>query len=417
MIDTRYEIQDTKEPLPIPKGIDEIIRILSVIVRKSLRVFLFSSYLASRISSFAHAAGEGTVDAEFLLFGAGARAASLAGTQAAMSDDVFAAYWSPAALGLLKTPEIAATYNQWVEDVSHQYAVGAFPTRKMGTFAFSLNRVAVEEFYGSDAQGTITGELETGAQAASVAWGLNLFRRTAAPGAGLFVGFSATQFKETIADVDSTGRAYDASLLWRPSGHADSPSWLRRTAVGAAIRRLGSAASFDGPTADLPMETVLGAAYSHFLSGDIVNLGLDYHQSSAESSYLSGGAEYWLNSFLAVRAGLRTGQKGAAGAGWRAGMGFRLKPVQVDYAWSPMGEDLGAGHQVSLTWRFGPVEAALSPGIADDLYTHHMAQGQAHMTLEMYDRAVLEFNDALRIRPKDDKAIKLLMECGEKMKQ
>jgi hypothetical protein len=81
-----------------------------------------------------------------------------------------------------------------------------------------------------------------------------------------------------------------------------------------------------------------------------------------------------------------------------------------------MGQDLGSGQQISVSWRFGPSEKTLSPGIADDLYDYHMTQGQAHLALQMYDRAVLDFNEALRIRPEDDKAMKLLLQCGEAMK-
>src|SRR5262249_43381140 len=157
-----------------------------------------------------------------------------------------------------------------------------------------------------------------------------------------------------------------------------------------------------------PRELAAGAAYAQFLSGDVLNLGVDLHQAQDQKSYPSVGAEYWLKNFLAIRAGYRGG---LSTGGFRAGMGFRLKGLSVDYAWSGMGADLGAGQQVSLAWRFGPMEATLSPGIADDLYAHHMAQGRAHMDLKMYDRAVLEFNDALRIRPEDDKAMKLLLEC------
>jgi hypothetical protein len=368
-------------------------------------------FLASR----AFASGEGTTDGQILLLGAGARAAAMAGTQAALADDVNAAYWNPAGLGLLKSAEVSGSYNRWVQDVANQYAAAAWPTRRLGTFAVSMQRMSIENFYGSDANGALTGELSNGSQATGVAWGKNLLSGSAAPGGGLFVGLSASAFRETVTGLSAAGRSYDGGILWRPSGTEDGPSWLRRVALGAAVRHLGQAAAFDGSAAKMPTEEVVGAAYSHFLSGDIVNLGADYHQTASEKPYFTAGAEYWLKTFLALRAGYRSGAANSQGS-WRAGVGFRIKPIEVDYAWSPMGQDLGSGQQVSVAWRFGPPERTLSPGIADDLYDYHMVQGQAHMNLQMYDRAVLDFNDALRIRPQDDKAMKLLLQCGEAMK-
>jgi hypothetical protein len=263
--------------------------------------------------------------------------------------------------------------------------------------------------------GVQTGELNNGAQTGGVAWGKNLLASSAAPGGGLFVGLSASEFNETVAGLSAGGRSFDGGILWRPSGTDNTPSWFRRVAFGAAVRHFGQAASFDGSAAKMPTEEVVGASYSHFLSGDILNLGVDFHNTAAEKPYFSLGAEYWLKTFLALRAGYRSGVADTQGS-WRAGVGFRIKPIEVDYAWSPMGQDLGSGQQISVSWRFGPSEKTLSPGIADDLYDYHMTQGQAHLALQMYDRAVLDFNEALRIRPEDDKAMKLLLQCGEAMK-
>ena len=37
-----------------------------------------------------------------------------------------------------------------------------------------MQRMSIDNFYGSDAQGTLTGELNNGAQSGGVAWGKNL---------------------------------------------------------------------------------------------------------------------------------------------------------------------------------------------------------------------------------------------------
>ncbi|MBK8652234.1 MAG: hypothetical protein IPN23_11085 [Elusimicrobia bacterium] len=84
-------------------------------------------------------------------------------------------------------------------------------------------------------------------------------------------------------------------------------------------------------------------------------MGLDFHQVTGEDLSVGAGAEYWLKVLWALRAGYRTTE--TAGAGLRAGMGFRLRQIQVDYAWSAGGDDLDAAHRLTLAYRFGPAPA------------------------------------------------------------
>src|SRR5687767_7302128 len=95
----------------------------------------------------------GATGAELLKLGAGARAAAMADAQTALADDAFALRWNPAGLARLSAPDAAFMHNQWFEDVRQQHAAAAFPLRGAGTFAAGVNRVAVEEYNGFDAQG------------------------------------------------------------------------------------------------------------------------------------------------------------------------------------------------------------------------------------------------------------------------
>jgi hypothetical protein len=204
-------------------------------------------------------------------------------------------------------------------------------------------------------------------------------------------------------------------VLIRPWWHIGLSyfSWLRRVNVGAVIKNLGAGASFDNSASDLPTEQVLGVSYAHFLSGDSLLFELDSHAPKGFDPYVTLGAEYWLRGVMAFRAGYRTSD--LSDQGLRLGAGFRFRTVQVDYAWAGHGQDLGGAHRVSLTFRFSPQQTFMSPGLATDLFTYYMQQGQKHMDVERYDKAVLDFHQALRIKPNDDFAMHLLLQCGQKM--
>ncbi|MGQ0644744.1 MAG: PorV/PorQ family protein [Elusimicrobiota bacterium] len=382
---------------------------------RKLPLLLFLSSFILHPSSFLVAAG--TTSADFLSIRPGARAAGMGEAHTSLADDAFAVYWNPAGLANVRSPEISATYNRWVEDVNHQFAAFAFPTDHMGTFALGLNRLGADSFQGFDAQGAFGPSLKTGGDSFSAGWGKNLWRDAPA-GSGVLAGLAVKHVRERHADVEGASPAVDAGLIIRPwAGKPEESAWLERTSLGAAVKNLGPGIKFDEKRSPLPLELSGGASYSHFLSGDILTLAADLHKTLGDT-FLGAGVEYRLKGFLALRAGYRAGRSSRIGAaGLRAGGGMRFKAFQIDYAWAGMGEDLGAAHRFSLTYRFGRQDAALMPGLASDLFAHYVDRGRLLMERGMPDAALLNFHQALRIHPQDPEVLQLLLECGQKIKE
>lgn len=352
------------------------------------------------------AAPDGTTSAEFLKIGTGARAQAMGETQTALADDVFAIRWNPAGLGTLKSGEVALEHNKLFEGIDRQMLAGAVPTRT-GVWGLAYNRLNVDAYPGYDSDGTYTKDLKSGGEEIDLAWGKN-FRSDATSANGLLGGVGFKMIREETADVSKSAFAADLGLIYRPWTGRD---WVRRMSFGASIRQLGSGIKYDNESAPLPTIISGGVGYSHFLSGDILTVGMDLHQTAGEGSTVSAGGEYWLRNLIALRAGYRTSN--ADGAGFRAGAGFRLNHVQIDYAWTAQGKDLEAAHLFTLTYRFGPPPPA--PGATADLYNDYITQGKRRMSEGLYDRAILDFRRALEIRPQDDETLKLLIECGKKL--
>ncbi|MBL0058284.1 MAG: PorV/PorQ family protein [Elusimicrobia bacterium] len=343
--------------------------------------------------------------------GAGARPAALGDTQAALAEGALSALWNPAGLGLLSAPEVSLTHNKWTEGVTDQRFVGAVPFKGAGALALAYERLTVDDFLGFDAQGTPTGSVKSGDDVLTVAWGRNL-AQGATGASGLTAGVAAKVISEKVAGVSASGFAADFGVMVRPwgAGAARNP-WFRRSSLGAAVRNLGQGLKFDSQTAALPTEYVLGLGYSQPFSGDLLTTGADLHQVTGEKTSISFGAEYWLKGLLALRVGYRSTDN--TGAGLRAGAGFRLGKVTLDYAWSGLGENLGAAHRLTLGFRFG--EPTPAPGLAADVYQDFVERGKRHMGLKLYDRAILDFNEALKINPASAEVQQWLLECGRLM--
>jgi hypothetical protein len=358
---------------------------------------------------FALAAGESGVD--FLKSGAGARGTAMGDAQAAISEGALAAFWNPAGLGGLSSIDVNVSHNNGIEDVTDQRVAVAVPTKGAGTLAVGYQRLSVGDYLGFDAEGGRRDDLSSSDDVFSLSWGKNLVP-TSSGGGGLFAGVGGKAISEEVAGVRGKAFAADFGFLARPWGGAVQRSpWLGGLSFGAAVRNLGSGIKFDSETTPLPTEYVGGLGYSLPLAGDLLTLAIDAHQVAADGFSISAGTEYWLKGLMALRVGYRTTD--TEGAGLRGGVGFRLRQVQVDYAWSAMGKDLGNGHRFSLGYRFGPVSVA--PGAVADLHGDLIQQGRRHMELGLYDRAILDFNEALKIAPNDEETRRLLLECGKKM--
>lgn len=356
-------------------------------------------------------AGDGNTGAEFLKIGAGARPVAMGDAQVALAEGALAALWNPAGLGGLTANEVLFSHNKWLDDITDQRFVAAFAFKNVGTVAVAYERLAIGDLLGFDAQSNLTGDLKSGDDVFSLSWGRNLVAG-AEGGSGLFLGAGAKSITEKIAGVSASAFAADFGVIARPWGAAAQRTpWLRRSSLGVSVRNLGPGLKFDTETTPLPTEYALGVGHTLPLTGDLLTLGLDLRQVTGEDLAVGLGAEYWLKGLLALRGGYRTTDN--AGAGLRAGMGFRLRQIQVDYAWSAGGDDLDAAHRLTLAYRFGPPPVA--PGASADIFRDLMDRGRRHMDLKLYDRAVLDFNEALRINPNDTDARQLLHECGRRM--
>ncbi len=281
----------------------------------------------------------GTSGAQFLKIGVGARATGMGGIYTGLADDVSAIYWNPGGLGQLKAPEMMLMYNNWFQDISHQFAAFAYPIQNVGVFALGVTMLTVNDLEKRAADTEVKdGTFKAQDAAYALAYGRQITDQ-------LMLGATVKMLNSKIDDQSASGVAVDVGgLIKTPVEGLD---------VGLAVTNIGSKYKFIDEGDPLPMAIKAGVGYR--MLNDSLILAADVISPNDNSLQFGGGVEYGLkfggDMALAVRTGYKTGVDTGGLSGLGAGLGFTFKKVGVDFAWSPFG-DLGNAYRVSLSAKF-----------------------------------------------------------------
>ncbi|MFH1784635.1 MAG: PorV/PorQ family protein [bacterium] len=295
--------------------------------------------------SHAHAENSG---AAFLRLGVGARPIGMGSAFVAIANDANAVFWNPGGLSQIKTQEISAMHTEWLADINYDYVGYIHP--------FGKNAVGLSMIY------LCTGDLDkrsaTGADLGSFeaydgAFALSYARKISSV---LHMGMNIKLIQQKIEEETAEGFAIDIGQVYSLP--------MTGLSFGLAVQNIGPDMKFVQDPFKLPLTVVGGVGYSML---GVITVGVDVkHLVVDEKTSISFGTEYSPVGVLSLRAGylariLKTGNDtgdiagiesdlgGLTGLG--AGMGFRLGPASVDYAFVPYG-DLGNTHRISFLAKF-----------------------------------------------------------------
>lgn len=277
----------------------------------------------------------GTASAQFLKLGAGARAAGMGDAFVAVADDVTGAYWNPAGLGQLESPEVVMMHNDHLVDTQYQYAGAALPLSN-GVFGVAVQRMdygAIDRYTASDAR---DGSFDAASMAANVTFGTAVNDR-------LYLGATAKYITESIEAEKASSFAADLGVLYR---------W-DNTTLGATLAHMGPGMEMVSESYELPRTIRLGA--SHRVLEDRLTLAAAVASPSDNDPSVHLGTEFRLTPMLAFRGGYAATPgnnldvEGLTGV--TAGFGLTLQAFTLDYALVPFG-DLGMTHRASLRVKF-----------------------------------------------------------------
>jgi len=313
------------------------------------------------IPSFSFAAsifspdGAGTTVANFLKFGAGARAIGMGNANTAvLANSADSIYWNPAAISVLKKMDATLMYSSYWMDMSYSWVAFAMPTQA-GTFGIAVQYFNWGSIDETDGAGGFTGAKFSGYDLAVYLSYANKY---------MFDDDSVIRYGANFKIISSKlistafGAAVDAGTIYTLKDQL--------TSFGFSFHNLGTPMRYDVESEPLPFDFKIGASRIFF---DNLLVAADLVFPSDNSIFPAFGAQYGLDVMqdgkIFFRAGYDMRSDAPGFTGFNAGFGAKFKDFEFDYAFSPYG-DLGTAHRVSIGIKFGeelvePVRSAAAP--------------------------------------------------------
>jgi hypothetical protein len=285
----------------------------------------------------------------FLRNDVGARAAALAGSVVAVTNDPVLLFYNPASLGTLASPGGSAGFFKHLLDINAGYAVYGQEIAGIGHVGAGVIYTNYGSFDRTDDLGNTIGTFTASDIAFAAGYSNSLEEN-------VFYGGAVKFIYSSIAGYRATALAADAGILYCIPAS--------RLTLGASLRNIGRETStYAGVNEPLPLDLAVGA--SIVPRGLPLLLNVDFHRLNENPGGLidrfrafTVGGEFTLSRVFQVRFGynnqarkdLQTGTTSGL-AGFSAGVGITIAGTVVDYALSSLGP-IGNLHRISVGMTF-----------------------------------------------------------------
>jgi hypothetical protein len=284
----------------------------------------------------------GTIGAQFLKIGIGARATAMGGAFVAVSDDATSLYWNPAGVARLRYHSLSFNHTAWLADIqlNHVGYIFTLPfvpgAMAIQARSLSMDAMRVRTVFRPEGEGTTydAGDVTVGATYAR-----SLTDKFS-------TGISLHYIQSTLAEWTATGYAFDFGTLY--------DTGYRSLTIGMAIQSIGSEMTFIEEPVKLP--TVFRVGMSMDLldqAGQRLLASGEFQHPPDNEERANAGIEYAFREFVFLRGGwfYRYDQQHfALGGGLRVPTGFG-NGAAVDYSYVE-NHDLPAVHRFSVDVRF-----------------------------------------------------------------
>lgn len=331
------------------------------------KILLAMFFVILSVTAFADEFSKsGSVGAQFLKIGVGARYNGMGEASVASVDDIYALYWNPAGLTNIQSSQLAITHINYLTDINLNYIAYAHRAEDIGVFGAAVTILSM----GDQEITTIEEPDGTGVYYSASSWAFQIgYARDLT--ANFSFGGSFKVIGEKIHRESSHGFAFDfGTMLY---------TGFRSLRLGMNISNMGAEMKFDGPDLnvpftpdpsnpnqdpfssrmqtdayDLPLTFRIGLAYDLEIgSNSTVVLSGEVKHPNDNIQKGSLGAEFnWQDRYF-LRAGYKLNYE-EEGLSLGAGFISRLTEstdLSLDYAWVDFGR-LASVHRFSASINF-----------------------------------------------------------------
>jgi hypothetical protein len=274
---------------------------------------------------------------QFMLIGAGSRAAALGEAYTAVSGDAAAPYFNPASAALMRSTELSFMHVKYLTDVTveHFTLMSGSPKFRFG-FGFYYGQTSNIQRRDNTPSQDPLGTFDEHNFTASFVWAIPVSGR-------LFFGNSIKFAYQKLDLENASALAIDLGSFYSVSPEIT---------LGLAIRNLGTRPKFISQAFDLPREFRVGISYrgkpDTKLDGVMFASDFVLPNWGDKSSKLNLGVEYNYQNLVALRIGYDLGYDSR---GFSIGGGFSYRDYNFDYAFVPAKHNLSDTHRFSLRVR------------------------------------------------------------------
>ncbi len=304
-------------------------------------------WIAFAVLALAAARGIGADNTtySFLRSDVGARAAGLAGSFVAMTNDPTAFLYNPASLATMDDRRGSAGFFKHLLDINSGYLSYTHQFENLGFFGAGVVYTNYGSFTETDDAGNDRGTFGAGDAAITLGYGNRIQEN-------LFWGGNLKFIYSSIAGYSSTALAADAGILFLIPEN--------KVTLGLSVRNAGAQlSSYLGTSEPLPLDVTLGG--SIIPKGLPLLLNVSFHRlNDAVDTFVerfrafSLGGEFTVSRVVQLRVGFDNAVRkdlavgtSADLAGFCAGLGIAAGDYRIDYAISMLGK-IGSLHRISV---------------------------------------------------------------------